>query len=929
MKRRLVLSTVLIVLGKTLLWTISVVFACGLFAAGAVAGFVASILQDEPVRPREEIMSKIRENTRTGYVYFRGGELVGQLRTEEDRDPVPLNQIPDIVKQAFLAIEDDRFYEHYGVSPTGLARAVYQQLTRAERQTGGSTITQQLARRLFLTLDRDVDRKVREIFLALRLERMLSKDEIFQAYLNKIPFGNGANGFNLYGIKAAAKGIFGIDDLGRLNLAQAAYLAGLPQQPSVYSAFTSKGTFDEEGFSKAVERQRLVLQRMLEVGFIDEAQYREALAFDLRSSLAQPRQKGYDRYPYLMMEVERRAPELLLQAKRPELVPGTPTYAEALKEAKEELLRGGYRIYTTVDKALYEEMRKIAENPANFTPDRKDGSGPEQIAAVAIENRTGAIVGMIEGRDFFVEQMNLATQMKRQPGSTMKPIAAYMPAIEMGKIQPASVIDDTPIILKDGQKKIHIPQNWNSKYNGLVTAREALNRSYNIPALKLFLYEVGIPTAWDYARKLGITTLTEKDAYAQTGVIGGLEYGVTVEELTNAYSAFPNEGVFRDAYLIEKIVDADGRVVYEHRQEPTSVFSRETAYLMTSMLRTVITDPRGTGNRITRLFKHFRDVEVAGKTGTTQDNADVWFIGYSPDVTVGVWAGYAQPKYKLTSSRCAPEPVGCGTQRAMRIWALVMDAAIDLHPDWFAQKRFVRPDTIVEATVSKVSGKWPSELVREAGLLNTDLFNVAYLPTSEDDVLIKARYVMYNGREYIPQPDTPADMVREKLMVRREKPIRELLAEIEQAQQQLPERDRRPLEEFIPVDYTGDPPTEPDPRVDDGQPPSPPSSVELQPDGNGQVRVSFAPASEADVVGYRLYRSVDGGPFVRMEGKTVYAGDPTVFTDALQPGTVQSYYVTAVDVAGRESPPSRQVSAGAPANEEGANPQHPPEVRPF
>jgi penicillin-binding protein len=240
--------------GFTVLWLVLFGVLAGLTAAGAVAGYVASLVKDDPVRNRQLIEQKISENAQTGFVYFRDGSLVGQLRTEEDRRPITYDEIPKPIIDAVLAIEDKNFFNHIGIDTSGLMRAVKQQLLNESVQTGGSTITQQVARRVFLSLDQTQSRKAKEIFLSIRLTRFLSKEEIFTAYLNKIPYGNGSSGYNLFGIKAAVKGIFGLDDLGQVNIAQAAYLAGLPQLPSLYSAFTSKGEFNERNFNRAMER---------------------------------------------------------------------------------------------------------------------------------------------------------------------------------------------------------------------------------------------------------------------------------------------------------------------------------------------------------------------------------------------------------------------------------------------------------------------------------------------------------------------------------------------------------------------------------------------------------------------------------------------------------------------------------------------------
>ncbi|QYR23665.1 transglycosylase domain-containing protein [Paenibacillus sp. sptzw28] len=892
----------------TVKWLFIFGLLIGLLTAGIAAGYVASFVKDEPIRTRAEIEAKINENSITGFVYFNDGITpVGQLRTEEDRRIVKRKDIPQHVIDAVLATEDNNFYNNFGIDFNGLGRAIKQKLLNEETQTGGSTLTQQLARRVFLNLDKTDSRKAKEIFLSLRLTRFLTKDEILTAYLNKVPFGNGNSGYNLYGIKAAAKGIFNITDLNQLNIAQAAYLAGLPQRPSAYTAFTSKGKFNESGFKLALERQHNVLKYMLENKRINSEQYQTALKFDVRSSLAKPAEKAYSTFPYLMLESERQASEILLMQKDPKLTiedVRKKENAPLVEEAREQLLRGGYHIYTTIDKRVYSLMHEISSDSNNFTPYSKE-KGLEQIAAVMLNHKTGAVLSMIEGRDFYTEQMNHATQMTRQPGSAMKPIAAYLPAIEKGLVQPASILDDSPMVFKDGVKGFHIPMNSNKKFYGLVTAREALDRSLNLPALKIFNQMVTIPEAWKFARKLGISTIQPEDSYAQTGVIGGLSEGVSVEELTNAYGAIADNGIFNEAYMISKITDADGNVVYEHKPSPLRVFSDQTAFLMTDMLRTVISDPSGTGHSIASKFKGYGKIPVAGKTGTTQDYGDVWFMGFTPDITLGVWAGYEEQIHTLSKD---------GRARARVIWTQIMNSVTTDRPDLFPTKQFTMPSGIVKATVSSVSGMLPTDLTRQTGKLVTDYFNRNYLPTKLDDALVKMSYIRYNGVNYIPQPSTPADMVREQIVVKRKKPLDQLMAEIAAAQAKLPQKSRRPMSAYLPADASDDAPSQVDPRVDDGKAPSPPANVRLEP-VQGAYKITFAKSPDGDVVGYRLYRSVDRAPYANI-APSILTGDSMQFVNAAGAGTY-SYYVTAVDVAGNESMPSIIVSSDGSSSSPG------------
>ena len=883
--------------GFTVLWLILFGILAGLAGAGAVAGFVASLVHDDPVRDRAFIEEKINENAITGFVYFNDGSPIGQLRSEEDRRPVTYDQIPQIIVDAVVSIEDKNFFTHPGVDSNGLLRAVKQQLLNESVQTGGSTITQQLARRVFLNLDQTSSRKAKEIFLSLRLERYLSKEEILTAYLNKVPYGNGSNGYQVFGIKAAAKGIFGIEKLENLNIAQAAYLAGVPQLPSLYSAFNGKGEFNEKNFNRAVERQKRVLGQMLEDQKITKAQYDEALAFDLYGSLAKPSEKAYNTYPYLMLEVERQAAELLVLKQNPELTKEDLNNKEnsaLIEDARVQLLRGGYKIRTTIDKKVYNLMHDIAEDPANFAADHPV-KGVEQIAAVMIDHKTGAILGMIEGRDFHIEQMNFATQMVRQPGSAMKPIGAYLPAIDKGLIQPASVLDDSPIILKNGGGGYHIPKNSNNRYSGLVTARQALNSSYNIPALKIFLNKVGIEDSWKFVRSLGITTLVEEDNAAQTGVIGGLKYGTSVEELTNAYSAIANKGVFNDAYLIENIVDSKGQTVYAHKADPKKIVSEQSAYLMTDMLRTVVTN--GTATSLMSQFKNYKTIPIAGKTGTTQNYSDVWFEGFTPDITLGVWSGYEKVIHTLSSDSHG---------RARAIWAKIMNEVTEAKPELFPTKSFDKPDDIVSMTVSSVSGKLPTELTKQAGRLVTDLFNRKFVPTESDDALVKVKYISYDGVNYLPQDGTPEDLLRESVMVVREAPLDALIEELKAKLGQVPAQSRRALSYYLPRDADQSAPSKVDPRVEDGAVPSPPANVAVETLDN-LARITFTPSPQADVAGYRLYRSVNGGPALKVEN-SVPTGEDAKFVNYISAHQTYTYYVTSVDVAGNESAPSQKVS---------------------
>lgn len=714
-------------------YTFLLLFIGILFGGGAGVGYVASLVKDQPALSHDEMQERIFSNAETSFAYFNDKELIGHLRTEEDRRMVKVGDVSPFLIKAIIATEDRYFYEHHGVNPNGLMRAATETLMGSPVQTGGSSLTQQLVKQTILTPEVSLERKAKEIFLALRMERMFTKDQILEAYINKMYFGKNANGSNIYGVQTAAKGIFGVD-AKNLNIAQAAYIAGMLQAPSRYIPF------NPDGLKAGKDRQKIVLDRMLENGFITAQQYQESLKYDIKEHLKPADQvQAYSQYPYLMMEIENQAARMLLDQdikKNPELSQkniSAEEYQVMLDDKRKEILTGGYHIYTTIDKNIYEMMTDIAENPKNFDSNRsytvngvKIKNALEQVGATLIDNKTGAVLGFIGGRDFEVSQLN-HTSSPRQPGSAMKPLAAYAPAFEKGLLQPGSVIDDSKIALENGAgNPPFYPSNYDNRFHGLMTARVALEKSYNIPAIKAYL-QVGIPEALGYVKKMGVTTLVtpednpgRNDYQAKTGVIGGLTQGLTVEEITNAYSVFANQGLFLDSYLIQKITDSSQKSIYEHTASPQMVFSKQTAYLMTDMMRTVVKS--GTASGLKKYIGNGRD--VAGKTGTTNDDNDSWFVGYTPEVSLGVWIGYDIP-HSLPKAK---------PPRSLQIWGKIMRNLFEMYPDQFPKNsKFDRPSGIVYKEICRRSGKLASEVCRQEGTVITEIFNAKYVPTKIDD----------------------------------------------------------------------------------------------------------------------------------------------------------------------------------------------------
>jgi len=887
----------------TILKYVFLVILVGIFlVGGAATGYVTSLVKDEPIRDDDTIRNKVFKNNLTGFAYFANtnesgtNELIGTLRADEDRRFIPYSEIPQHVIDAFLAVEDREFWNHYGINAKALTRAVLQQILHSDVTTGGSTITQQLAKNAFFSPEKTYKRKAQEIFLALRMERILTKEEIFTAYINKIPFGKAANLNNVYGIQAAARGYFN-KDAKDLNLPESAFLAGIPQRPTAYSSFNSNG-FDEEGYALAKKRQELVLKRMLEEGFITQQAYEEALAYDIKAAFdtSQVAQKAYNKYPYLMLEIENRAAERLVESLG--ITTESTNYSSELENIKQELLTGGYKVYTTINREIYETMNSVVKNPDNFnkpidyTFTLQNGEKLElhdqleQVGATLIDNDTGAILGFVGGRDFNLSQVNHSNfrgTSNRQPGSSIKPLLDYAPALELGKIQPATPIDDIPL----GDK--WEPENWNHKYNGRLTARQALNMSYNIPAVKVYKM-VGQEEGYNFYTKLGFEI--DKTFFIQAGLtpaIGTLE--TSPEQMANAYTTFANGGTYVDAYMIEKIVDNDGNVVYEHKPQPRVVFSEQTSYLITDMLRTVVTN--GTGTTVRKYVGYNRD--IAGKTGTTNGQKDLWFIGYTPEITLSTWVGYPYPHY-IKDGLIAKKTWG-------RIFEAVTKTKPDLSP---IDSVFKRPDGLVLMQVSSTSGKLPSDLTREAGYLVTDWFNKKFIPTEVDDSLEKARVITFNDKRFLAKPETPDDMVQTGIFFKRE-PY-ELPPKTNSYGGIIRDANGQPVKKDPPVDYQKELPHEVDPRTSTGQPPSRPASPKIELQGNQNV-LSWNKVTEDQVVGYRVYRASFGTGFTRIGSiqQTNTKPERLTFTDPVDSSKEFVYYIAAVDVANVESAPSEYI----------------------
>ena len=518
--------------------------------------------------------------------YDINGNVIYTTLSEERRVPVSIDKIPKHVQQAFIAIEDNRFYEHSGIDYRGTARALVSTLSGREVQ-GGSTITQQLAKNAFLTQERSIIRKIKEAFIAKELEHKYTKDEILTMYLNQIYFGQGA-----YGIESASLYYFG-KHVQNLDIAEAATLAAIPKSPNYYNPF--------ENPKESKNRQELVIDQMVKYGFISADSAAKAKAKKMVYSTSHKQQNNPRGYFFDMISQK--------------------VIAEVGADA---LYKGGLKIYTTLDMDMQLAAEKAMHHLPNYYTDGKKLTQP-QMALAAVDPKTGYVKAMIGGRG--QDKFNRATLAVRQPGSAFKPFV-YLTAMQNG-FTPASIIEDKEEEFAKGWK----PQNSDMQWHGKVSLRTALKRSINIPTIKL-AREVGVDKIVANVEKMGITTLVDSGAYSDVNLamaLGGLSKGVNPLEMASAYGVLATNGLYNKPIALLKIVDRDGKVLYQAKPQSKRVVDAASAYLTTNMLEDVLVSGTGGGMGIGR--------PAAGKTGTTDTYIDAWFVGYTPDLSTAVWVG--------------------------------------------------------------------------------------------------------------------------------------------------------------------------------------------------------------------------------------------------------------------------------------------------
>ncbi len=648
--------------GRHIFSIIGIIFLLtGIIASAIIVWFASTLLIDaysfDISNYKMDIDSVVYATDSDGNtVYYE------QLHSATRRLWADIDNIPDHVQKAAVAIEDERFYMHQGMD---LKRTVGAFLGYATGRSdyGGSTITQQLVKNLTNERTASPTRKLREIFRALVLETQLEKDEILEHYLNVVYFGSSS-----YGIQTASHTYFG-KDVSELTLAEGASIIGITQHPASFDPLLS-----EETRKNNKEKQEIVLQKMLELGYISREEHDKAVAQELVFSTSYDAETGNSVNSYFTEAMVNEISEDL--AKELDLT---------IDQARRLVYSGGLKIYSTAQTDVQEAIEKVFEDSKNTALFPKlSGEIQPQAAMVIISPEDGSILGLVGGVGKKTESLvlNRAVSTLRQPGSSIKPVSAYGPAIELDLLSPGSILKDEPYKSANGWN----PQNWYRSFKGDVTVRRAVEQSMNIPAIKT-VELVGVDTSFDFVKnKLGITSFDDtNDKNLSALALGGMYNGVTVKNLTAAYGAFANKGIYTEPYTYTKVVDANGKILLENKIVTRQVFSEETAYLMTSILKTTAEGSLGSPARIPGMIS-------AGKTGTTNDDKDRWYIGYTPYYLGGVWYGYDQPK---------TVPYSRTSVVAHKLWRAVMT---DLHKG-LKNVPFDKPSGINTAVLCAESGQ--------------------------------------------------------------------------------------------------------------------------------------------------------------------------------------------------------------------------------
>ena len=674
-------------------------FIGGLFGAGVALGYGVALFDKAKVPQSEDLVKQVKNISSISEIVYADGSVIASIESDLLRTSVSSEEISDNLKKAIVATEDEHFLEHNGVVPKAVIRATLGTFAGLGSSSGGSTLTQQLIKQQVVGDAPTLARKATEIVDALALERSMSKDEILTTYLNVAPFGRNHKGQNIAGAQQAAEGIFGID-ANKLSIPQAAFLAGLPQSPITYSPYENTGDLkSDEDLELGLKRAKDVLYNMYRTGALTQEEYDQYKDYNLKQDFLPSGTINAVSRDYLyftaMAEATDRMYDYLVQQDN---VSSQELKKEAVQKAyheraEQELSNGGYKITTTINKKIHNAMQNAVANYGRLVD---DATGQPEVGNVLMDNKTGAVLGFVGGRNYQTNQNNHAFDTKRSPASTTKPLLAYGIAIDQGLMGSASILSNYPTKFSNGNPIMYV----NSPGTGMMTLGEALNYSWNIPAYWTYrmLREKGVDVK-GYMEKMGYEIPEYGIESLPMG--GGIE--VTVAQHTNGYQTIANNGVYHQKHVISKIESSDGRAIYEFQDKPVQVYSKATATIMQSLLREVIS------SRITSSFQtdlasinsSLARADWIGKTGTTNEDENMWLMLSTPRLTLGGWLGHDDNR---------PMAKGAGHYRNAKYMAYLVNAIQQAEPGVWGNERFNLDSSVTQSQVLRSTGQKPGKV---------------------------------------------------------------------------------------------------------------------------------------------------------------------------------------------------------------------------
>ena len=666
----------------------------GFFGAGIAIGYGVALFDKVSIPQSAELVNRVKDITSISEIYYADGSTIASIEGDLLRTSVASDAISDNLKKAIIATEDEHFAEHKGVVPKAVIRATLGTLVGLGSSSGGSTLTQQIIKQQVVGDAPTLARKATEIIDALALERVMSKDEILTTYLNIAPFGRNHKGQNIAGAQQAAEGIFGVN-ASDLTVPQAAFIAGLPQSPISYSPYESDGSLkSDEDMALGLKRGKDVLYNMYRTGALSQKDYEQYKSYDVRKDFLPSGSVSTASRDYLYFAALSEATDRMYDY----LVERDHVSAQELKNesiqkayrelAAKEIENGGYKITTTINKKVHTAMQNAV---ANYGRLLDDSTGQPEVGNVLMDNQTGAILGFVGGRNYQENQNNHAIDTKRSPASTTKPILAYGIAIDQGLMGSASILSNYPTNFSNGNPIMYV----NSPGTGMMTLGEALNYSWNIPAYWTYrtLREKGVDVK-GYMEKMGYEIPEYGIESLPMG--GGIE--VTVAQHTNGYQTLANNGVYHKKHMISKIESTTGQVIYEYKSQPVQVYSKATATIMQSLLRDVIS------SRVTSSFQtdlasinpSLARADWIGKTGTTNEDENMWLMLSTPRLTLGGWLGHDDNR---------PLAKGAGHYRNANYMAHLVNAIQQAEPGIWGNDRFSLDPSVTKSQVLKSTGE--------------------------------------------------------------------------------------------------------------------------------------------------------------------------------------------------------------------------------